>query len=227
MKKTYFFLILISLISLTSCIEIIDDITLNEDGSGTFKYNINLSSSKVKISSVLALDSLDGKKIPSKAEIQSRIDHFISVLESKEGIKNVQMGTDFSNYIFRLQCEFKSVKSLQEAIKSTVKSEIKGNDDFLGDNVDWLSLKEASFERSVPEFSIKKVDRLTDEEINQLKQGSYISITRFDRLVKDFSNKSAIMAKNKMAVMLKANAYSLSQNPSLLENTIYLSPLKP
>ncbi len=227
MKKVYLFLTLITLFTISSCIEIVDDISINQDGSGTFKYNINLSSSKVKISSLLALDSLDGKKIPTRAEIQSKIDHFINVFEGKEGIKNVQMGKDFGNYIFRLQCDFKSVKLLQEAIKSTVKSEVKGNEDFLGDNVDWLIWKEGSFERSVPEFSIKKVDRLNEKEINLLKQGSYISITRFDRLVKDFSNKSAVMAKNKMAVMLKSNAYSLSQNPSLLENTIYLSPLKP
>ena len=55
---------------LSACIEILDDIKFNADGSGTFKYTINLSSSKVKINSILALDSLDGKKVPSKNEIQ-------------------------------------------------------------------------------------------------------------------------------------------------------------
>jgi hypothetical protein len=60
-----------------------------------------------------------------------------------------------------------------------------------------------------------------------LKQGSYISITRFKKEVKDFTNDKAVLAKNKLAVMLKTNLYSLSQNPNLLENTIYLSPQKP
>ena len=32
-----------------SCIEISDDLTLNNDGSGTLRYKINLSASKVKV----------------------------------------------------------------------------------------------------------------------------------------------------------------------------------
>ncbi len=212
---------------MTSCIEIIDDITLNNDGTGTLKYNINLSASKVKISSILALDSLEGKKVPSKEEIQEQINHFVTVFKLNEGIENVVVTTDFVNYIFKLQCDFKSVKLLQEAIKKTVKSEVKNNDEFLGENVNWLSWRDGSFERSIPDFTIKKTEKLEPDEIELLKQGNYISITRFARPVKEFSNESAVMAKNKLAVMLKSNVYSLSQNPNLLENTIYLSPLKP
>jgi len=38
-----------------------DELTIHDDGSGTLKYAINLSSSRVKVNSILALDSLDGK----------------------------------------------------------------------------------------------------------------------------------------------------------------------
>ena len=63
MKLMIYILSIITVFSISSCIEIIDDLTLNSDGTGSFKYTINLSASKIKINSILALDSLDGKKI--------------------------------------------------------------------------------------------------------------------------------------------------------------------
>lgn len=72
MKITSFIGLLVILLSFNSCIEIIDDITIKNDGSGTLKYTINLSSSKIKINSILALDSLDGRKIPTIAEIEEK-----------------------------------------------------------------------------------------------------------------------------------------------------------
>ena len=82
MKVLVSFIAFFILITLSSCIEIIDDISFNEDGSGTFKYNINLSSSKVKINSALALDSIDGKKVPSRLEIEAKIGDVIDLFNT-------------------------------------------------------------------------------------------------------------------------------------------------
>ncbi len=212
---------------MTSCIEIIDDISMNPDGSGTFKYNVNLSSSKVKLNSYLALDSLDGKKVPSRDEIKGRVNHFIYLMEQKNGISNVFVETDLENYIIKMSCDFKSVRILQDALTKSLQEELKEEKPLLDDNSDWLTWTDESFNRSIPDYTIKKTKELKVEEINLLKQGNYICITRFNRPVKNCSNENAIIAKNKLAVMLKTNAYSLTQNLNLLENTIYLSPLKP
>lgn len=53
-----------------------DELTIHDDGSGTLKYVINLSSSRVKVNSILALDSLDGKKVPSIEEIKTKVSLF-------------------------------------------------------------------------------------------------------------------------------------------------------
>jgi len=225
MKMIFSCLVLIFMLS--SCIEIIDDITMNTDGSGTFKYHVNLSASKVKINSVLALDSLEGKKIPSRDEIIGRINHFVSVFEQKNGILNVKVDCDMENYIIKLACDFKSVRLLQDAITSTLEEELNENSNVMGDNTDWLTWTGDSFIRSVPDFTIKKTKELKPEEISLLKQGNYICISRFNRQVKECSNVNAQIAKNNQAVMLKTNVYSLNQNLNLLENTIYLSHLKP
>jgi hypothetical protein len=45
-------------------------------------------------------------------------------------------------------------------------------------------------------------------------------------MVEKFDNPSATLSKNKLAVMIRTNPYALSQNSNILENTIYLSPIK-
>ena len=60
-----------------------DELTIHDDGSGTLKYAINLSSSRVKVNSILALDSLDGKKVPSIEEIKTKV----SLFKKDESVK--------------------------------------------------------------------------------------------------------------------------------------------
>lgn len=217
-----FFLILIGF---SSCIEIIDDITINNDGSGTMKYTINLSSSKVKINSILALDSLDGKKVPSIQEIEEKLISFKSKLDAKVGISNVTLDYNFTDYIFKLQCDFSNVLDLQNALKDVIREEVndKNMQEF---EHDWLSWDGQKLVRSIPEITVKKAKDFKQEEVELMKQGNYTSITRFERTVEKFNNITATLSKNKMAVMLRANPYELTRNSDILENTIYLSPIK-
>ena len=83
MKKITILLAL--LFSMASCIEIWDDLTMHNDGSGTLRYKVNLSESKVKVNSILALDSLDGKKVPSIQEISSKVGDFARILDAQTG----------------------------------------------------------------------------------------------------------------------------------------------
>ena len=86
-----FYLFILIVFFLSSCIELIDDLTIHNDGSGTFKYIMNLSSSKIKVNSILALDSIDGKKVPSMAEIKTKLMSFAANLKTQPGISNVSM----------------------------------------------------------------------------------------------------------------------------------------
>ena len=225
MKNRFSFLLVCTALFLSSCIEIVDDLKVNNDGTGSFKYTINLSESRVKINSILALDTINGRPIPSKEEIPSRIVKFKDRSLSKEGISNVELDMDMENYLIKLQCDFQNVAILQDAIRQTIKEESNSQNDLLTKGFDWLKWGEDSLVRSVPDLSIEKVKELKLDEIEKLKGGSYISITRFERPIQGSSNSKAQLSKNKMALMFKENAYSLSVNPSLLKNTIYLSPL--
>jgi hypothetical protein len=225
MKYFKIFLSALILFSFTSCIEIIDDVTVNNDGSGTMKYTINLSASKVKINSILALDSLDGKKVPSKDEIETKIASFIRKMKTKTGVSNVQMESNLTDFIFKFQCDFTSVSALQSAIKEVVEEETEDKNLKELDH-NWMSWDGQKLVRSIPDVTIEKTKELKAEDIELLKTGNYTSITRFERAVDRFDNVNALLSKNKLAVMIKTNPYLLSQNYSLLENTIYLTPSK-
>jgi hypothetical protein len=73
---------------------------------------------------------------------------------------------------------------------------------------------------------MNKVKDLKQNDIDQLKLGTYTSISRFDKTVDKFSNPSAILSKNRQAVMVKTDTYSLKENPNILENVIYLISIK-
>jgi hypothetical protein len=225
MKIPVFVLLTFLLLGLTSCIEIIDDITVNNDGSGTFKYAINLSSSKLKINSILSLDSLNGKKVPSILEIQRKLTEFKTKLSEKSGIKNVTIESNFTEYIFKLQCEFSSVAALQNALKETISEEIKDkNLTELQHN--WLAWDGIKLIRSIPDITVKKTNDFKQEDIDLMKKGSYTSISRFERAVEKCENPAAAISKSKLAVKIRTTPYLLTQNANILENTIYLIPNK-
>ena len=225
MRYFKYFLSALIFFSLTSCIEIIDDVTVKNDGSGSMKYTINLSASKVKINSILALDSLDGKKVPSKDEIETKIASFIRKMKTKTGISNVLMESKMTDFIFKFQCDFTSISALQTALKEVIEEEIEDKNIKELDH-EWMSWDGQKLIRSIPDVTIEKTKELKAEDVELLKTGNYTSITRFERAVDRFDNANAELSQNKLAVMIKTNPYLLSQNYSLLENTIYLTPSK-
>lgn len=205
----------------TGCIEIIDDLTLNEDGSGTFKYHVNLSSSKVKVNSILALDSLDGKKVPSLDEIKSRIDHISQSLREQPGITRVDVDANYTDFILKISCDFNSLSALQIAIKNVVKEESKKQDlDQL--EHEWVSFDKGVMKRSIPQITIRQSKKLNDADQDLLKTGTYTSITRFNKEIASFENNEAMISKNKKAILIKTNPHALTVNPNLLDNTIVL-----
>lgn len=221
MKKGILFAFICITTILTGCIEIIDDLSFNSDGSGTFKYSINLSSSKIKINSILALDSLDGNKIPTQDEISTKIDEFKRKLMNQEGITAVEIESDFSNYLFKLKCDFESAAALQTALKNVAITFTKNKDlDELKHN--WITWENGILSRSVPEITLDQTKKVKAEDIELLKKGSYTSITRFADEVEKFENPKAVLSKNKMAVMVKSDTYSLMEHADILENRIYL-----
>ena len=209
--------------TLSSCIEILDDVTFNRDGSGEFKYTINLSSSKLKINSILALDSLDGKKVPSKLELQEKVSDLVGVLNCQDGIHDVALEENYDNYIFKVSLHFDNVESLLNAFKETM--EAAGNnpeEDTI--NYNWVSWDGLTLIRQIPDLSSFKFRLVKQEDQELMRNGVYTSISRFDSPVEQIENSSAILSKNNKAVMIRNSLFDVFGNPSIMDNTISLKP---
>ncbi len=214
--------ILSILILFSSCVDIFDEIVLHQDGSGTYKYTLNLSASKVKINSLLALDSIDGQRIPKLPEIKEKIKLYILKLDEKEGISNVKVDANYDDFVFKFSCDFTNVNTLQAAIKEILKEEIKDkNNPLLNEN--WVSWDGKQLVRNIPNFTAP-ISKLKAEDKDLLKNGKYIAVSRFDKEVAKCDNASAQISPSKTAVMVKASTYQVASNPSLLKNTVTLIP---
>ncbi|MFM7007261.1 MAG: hypothetical protein ACKOWX_08405 [Flavobacteriales bacterium] len=219
--KYFFFFLLFALVS--SCIEISDDLTLNNDGSGTLRYKINLSASKIKVNSILALDSLDGKPVPSKAEISAKINEFVRILDAQVGISNVLIEENYTDYIFKFSCDFTSIRNLQDGIKLSL-AQISNDKLSTSSEQFWLSWDGSTLVRSIPAYVTQQIKNYKLEEEEKLKEGVYTSIARFERPVASYENKLSTLSKNQMAVMVRTNTFDLKNNQHLLDNTIVLTP---
>ena len=221
MKKIIVIFFVPCLFIFQSCIEIIDDLTIRKDGSGVLKYTINLSASKVRVNSILALDSLDGAKVPTISEIKKKVALFKQTLALQKGITNVQITENYTDFIFKFECNFINVNLLQEGLQKSY-SVISNDKSNANSNFTWLSLDSKQLKRSVPELTVERFKEISQKDNELLKTGSYTSITRFDHLIARFDNPLSKISKDKKALMLKTNIYSLKEKQSILENTIYL-----
>ena len=223
MKKIL--LLLTLFVSLVSCIEISDDLTIHNDGSGTLRYKINLSASKVKVNSILALDSLDGKKVPSIQEISGKVGEFAKILDAQTDISNVLIEENYTDFILKFSCDFTSIMALQAGLANAIEAVSKEK---LGPEADeiWITWDGNKLKRSIPAFARAKVKAFKSNDLELLKEGTYTSITRFDRPIEKFDNTLGTLSKSKTAVMVKTSAFSIKENQDLLENTIYLISTK-
>ena len=150
MRKLLFLIFIAALFILQSCIEIIDDFTIHNDGSGTLKYTVNLSSSKVRVNSILALDSVDGKKVPSIQQIKNKIALFNKTLLLQKGITNIEISENYTDFIFKFQCNFSSLNSLQDGLKESF-SIISNDKSIENSNFNWISWDSKVLKRAVPD----------------------------------------------------------------------------
>ena len=218
-----FFFSFLFLASLSSCIEILDDITFNADGSGELNYTINLSSSKLKINSILALDTLDGKKVPDKEEIQEKISELLKVLSCQDGLSEVHLTEDYDNYLVKLSLKFNKVSDLISGVNVAIDaveefSEVEAADSSL---ISWDGVR---LSRSIPDLNAFKFRMNNEEDKELIKIGKYTSISRFEYPVDSIENPLAVLSKNNKAVMLRGSMFDVLQDPSIMGNRISVKP---
>ena len=219
------FVVLIIGSSLTSCFEVVDEISLREDGSGEFLLTVNMSRSKTKIESMMLLENVKGYKVPSKAEVEKFIDDLVIMLKESKGISNVKKTIDFNEFIFTIGFHFNSVEDINNAVERLTVRNTKNVR-----NPESLNLRYA-YNTTTREFSRyyephdkdkAEYEKLDEEDKKMFNEAIYVSISRFDLQVQACTNKNAKISKSGNAVMIRSSATNIFRGTTSISNTVQL-----
>ena len=146
-------------------------------------------------------------------------------LSEEEGISNVHIDTNYTQFIFKIQCDFSNVSNLQRGIENAIQSITT---DLINENLsyDWITYDSRVMIRTVPNFESWSLPKIKTEDSELMKKGNYTSITRFENLVNAFENTDAKLSKNKHAVMLRKSAFDVFNDHTAMDNIIYVDSTK-
>lgn len=219
-KRIGFLLLLCSSLLLQGCFEILEQVFVKADGSGTFQLVLNMSKSKTKINSIMKMKTVNGHDVPSKADITAKIADIEKTVSATPGIGNVKTQVDFDNYIATLNCNFTNAKNLNAAVKN-IGDKQKTNRQGAEKMYDYNAVP-TIFSR-LNHISLKKdYEQLSNADREVFTTANYTCVFRFEKEVAAVSNRESKIAGNKKAVMLKQNALDIITGKKTIENRITL-----
>lgn len=220
-KKLFVFIAFVFTLILTGCFEVVEEVSFNEDGSGTINLTVNLSRSKSKINATLLLDSVNNQKVPTKTEISDYFSDMVSRIKKMPGITQVNSSINLDEYIFTLKCDFNDVESLNSVIaglSSKKEAEaVKKHKPFTYDKVG------KTFTRSYHYNLEDAVDKNRIEDRKFFDSATITTIYRFPSEIVSSANPAAKISKNKKAIMLRLTAADVIKNNKDIKNTIKIN----
>lgn len=218
--KTWLIL-LVCICSFPGCFDVVEKLNLHADGSGDFEFIINMSKSKTRVKSILAMKTINGRPVPTQKEIRDKIREIETQLKNSTGISNVSATIDWDNYIATLKCNFRSVDDLNKAAKSIAIKQKMNAEDVSNSYVYNTTAK--IFTR-VNNFSLKgEYDKLSSADKEVFNNAYFTSVIRFDQNVKTISNSSAKTSADKKAVMLRETLLDIITGKTSIETKVNLS----
>lgn len=221
MKKTAYLVLFCCLILFQSCFEIVEQILLKADGSGTFQFVLNLSKSKTKLNSISKMKTINGHDVPSKWEIENKMQQIEKAMTKTVGVSGVKSSIDFDNYIATINCNFVKLPQLNAALKNV--SKIDGGNVAGLDKVYSYDAATKTFERQ-NKFGLKNYyKKVSNADKEVFATAGYTSIFKFENAIETSSNKDATISPSKKAIMLKQSALDIITEKKSIENKIKLS----
>ena len=219
----YRLIFFLPLLVLTSCFDVIEDVTVNDNGSGIFSLTVNMSQSKAKLFSALLLDSVQGHKVPKREEIKAQIDAIALAARKTEGITEVKTVQDFDNFVFSFRCAFSDLNALNRLIEGIKKTHhaheflVSGTKHFEFDSKTNVYTRHGNYSIGQAYAQIKNIDKST------LANASFVSIARFNKEIAASTNLAAKIAPTKKAIMLRVNVAHIIKGTENFSNKITLS----
>lgn len=212
------FFLLIPLLFLTSCFDILDKVNVKADGSGEYTIILNASKSKTRLASISKMETINGKKVPKRSEIEAKINEAARIFKTTPGISNVKTSMDFTNYIIKLSCNFKKIENINAGLEQLKAKNILGK--MIPTQIYSQNLEKKAFIRNKVNTFKSDYDKMSKADKEVFNDARYTSIMQFENTIKSQTNNSYLLSPNKKAVKLDANVLDFIFQKKQLQNTI-------
>lgn len=207
---------------LTSCFEVIEDVTIKKDGSGNMLLTLNFSQSRTKLAAIMMMDSIQGHKVPDRTEITEQLQQVADWLRTVKGISNISQSTDFNDYVATIRFSFRQVSDINNItskILEQYKVKTKLSATYAYDQQNVKFTRHYNYSNEVKE----QFDKLKERDKDILRAANYISIFRFEDAIESFSNQGAKLSRNQHALMQRFPLSDLVSGKADISNQIQLS----
>ncbi|WP_435525402.1 hypothetical protein [Chryseobacterium indoltheticum] len=147
--------------------------------------------------------TVNGKKIPKKAEIEAKINEAARIFKSVPGISNVKTSMDFDNYILKLSCNFKKIENINAGLEQLKAKNVLGK--MVPTQIYSQSSDKKSFTRNKVNTFKSDYDKLSKADKEVFNDAKYTSILQFENIIKSQSNAGYLLSPNKKALKLDGN----------------------
>ncbi|WP_111954213.1 hypothetical protein [Chryseobacterium lathyri] len=212
------FLLLFPLLLLTSCFDILDKVNVKADGTGEYTIILNASKSKTRLASISKMETINGKKVPKKSEIENKINEAARIFKATPGISNVKTSMDFDNYIIKLSCNFKKIENINAGLEQLKAKNILGK--MIPTQIYSQNLQKKLLTRNKVNTFKEDYDKMGKADKEIFNNARYTSVMQFENAVKSQTNNAYLLAPNKKALKLEADILDLIFQKKQLQNTI-------
>lgn len=219
MKKIHLLSLLLLSFFMVSCFDIVEEVNVNNDGSGDMLVTLDMSKSKDQLSNYMEAGEINGVGIPDAKQLDGYFSKFKKMLEGMNGISNVNIEKDLTNFIIKVRGDFTNVAAMNKAVNKLTKElsrgmlSVKNNYQF----VNGRFIREFEQELLPTDY-----DKLPVMQRFMLETANLTSIYRFKRTVKNISNKDATISPSKKAVKFESSLGDIAKGVKTIENTISL-----
>ncbi len=221
MKKIEYAFLLLIIITCQSCFEIVEQVFLKADGSGTFLLTLNLSKSKTKLNSIAKMKTINGHDVPTQQYIKAKLKEIEKATSKTAGISNTKTSIDFENYIATISCNFTKVENLNTVVKNIAAIE-NGKSKYVEKSYAYDAA--ANVFSRLNKYSLRQdYNKMSNADKEIFATANYTSIYKFENAIATASNAGASIAASKKAIMLKQNVLDVIMEKKSIENKITLT----
>lgn len=182
---------------------------------------LNASKSKTRLQSISKMETINGKKVPKKSEIESKVTQASNIFKSIPGISNVKTSLDFDNFIIKLSCNFKKIENINAGLEQLKARNIIGKT--VPTQLYKQNVAEKTFIRNKIGSYKNDYDKLSKADKEVFSDATYTSILQFENVIKSQSNNSYTVSPNKKAMKLNGNILDFILQKKQIQNTISLN----